>query len=173
MSNSSRAPSSNNPFAPRVPYLVHFAEETNFAGFIIGATLYGALACTSINAHGHRPTTPGVIIVMFFQCVGALFNPVNRKKGGIKWPLVAHTTAMFLLATVYTGMIINILSISYVDNRAFPGVGKIPPGPRGYGLTIFSGPIFLVPNLTVILNSWLADGLLVSGARIRLPIYLT
>ena len=174
MSDSSQTPWSNNPFAPQIPYSVYFAEKANFAGSLIGAIFYGTLAYTPVNVHVHRPIIPGIVIAMFFQCMGALFNPVNHKNGGIKWPLVAHTVAMFSLATVYTGMILDVLSVAYIDNRAFPGVGDmIPPGPLGYQLLIFSDAINLVPNLVVILNSWLADGLLVSSVRIQSPKCLT
>ena len=104
---------------------------------------------------------------MFFQCMGALFNPANRTKGGIKWPLVVHTAAMFSFATVYTGMALDLQSISFIDNRAFPGVdGLVFPGPLGYQLSVYYKAINLVPNFMVLLNNWLADGLLVSSVRI-------
>lgn len=143
MSDSSAVPWSNNPFAPQIPYALYFAEKSNFAGALLGAIFYG------------------IVIVMFFQCMSALFNPVNRTKEGIKWPLVAHTAIMFSFATVYTGMTLDLQSIAFIDNRAFPGVdGLIPPGPLGYQLLVYPNAIVVVPNLMVLLNSWLADGLL-------------
>lgn len=96
--------------------------------------------------------------------MSAFFNPANRPKGGIKWPLVAHTTVMFSFVTVYVGTSLHLQSISYIDNRAFPGVdGLVPPGPLGYQLLIYSTAINIVPNVMVLLNNWLADGLLVSS----------
>jgi hypothetical protein len=71
-------------------------------------------------------TTLGIVIVLFFQCMGALLNPVNRARGGIKWGLVAHTAAMFSFVTIYTAMTLDIQSISYIDNRDFPGDGEVP-----------------------------------------------
>ena len=64
----------------------------------------------------------------------------------------------------------DIQSISFIDNREFPGVGDtIPPGPLGYQLFIYSKPITIVPNLMFLLNNWLADGLLVSFASFLIP----
>ena len=111
---------------------------------------------------------------MFFQCMSALFDPVNRTKGGAKWPLVAHTAVMFSFVTVYIATSLDLQSISYIDNREFPGIdGIVPPGPLGYQLSIYYKAIDLVPNLMVLLNNWLADGLLVSSVPALVPECLT
>ena len=92
--------------------------------------------------------------------MGALFDPVNRARGGIKWGLVAHTIAMFLFVTVYTGMSFNIQSISFIDNRNFPGAADgTPPGPVGYRSFIHSKAIGIAPTPMLLINNWLADGL--------------
>ena len=104
----------------------------------------------------------GVVIVLFFQCMDALLNPVDRIRTRIRWGLVAQTVAMFASLTVYTAMSLHLHSISYVDNRNFPGIGGGMPGPLGYQLLIISKPISVVPNAMFPLNQWLADGLLVS-----------
>ena len=105
----------------------------------------------------------GVVIVLFFRCMGALLNPADRAKGNTKWELVAHAVAMFTFVTVYTAFTLNIQSISFIDNRNFPGVGDVlPPGPVGYQFYIYSKPMGIVPNVMFLLNNWLADGLLVS-----------
>lgn len=101
--------------------------------------------------------------MLFFQCMTALFNPVNRRREGIQWGLVAYTTAMFAIVTVFTAMNLDIQSISFIDNREFPGiVGILPPGPLGYQFLIYSKVISIVPNIMFLLNNWLADGFLVS-----------
>ena len=104
----------------------------------------------------------GTLIVLFFQCMGALFNPANQRGSGVKWGLVSYTVVMFSFATVLTGMALNIESISHIDNRDFPGVqGKFPPGPIGYQLSIWSGVLLIPPSLMFLFNNWMADGLLV------------
>lgn len=142
MSSSSQVPWSNNPYAPQITHRLYFAEKTNFAGFVIGAVCYG------------------IVIVLFFHCMSALLGPVSRKKGGIKWELVAHTVAMFSFVTVYTAANLDFQSISYIDNRNFPGGDGVPPGPFGYQIYVYFIPISLIQSIMFALNGWLADGLL-------------
>lgn len=173
MSDSSETPWSDNPNAPQIPYALYFAEKSNFAGALLGAIFYGMpVIYPSIRAH--QSTVLGIVIVLFFRCIAALFSPTNRSKGGIKWPLVAHTVVMFSFVTVYTATSLDLQSISYIDNREFPGVdGLLPPGPLGYQLFIYSKAINIVPNVMVLLNNWLADGLLVKFVLIQPPRCLT
>ena len=94
--------------------------------------------------------------------MAALLSPVDRTKRGIRWELVAYTTAMFSFVTVFVAADVNVQSLSYVDNREFPGGDGIPPGPLGYQLSVGSGPSAVDPTfLMYLLNQWLADGLLV------------
>jgi len=100
--------------------------------------------------------------VLFFQCMSALFDPTNRRREGTKWGLIIYTVLMFSFATIYTGIGSEILSISFVDNREFPGIGDgVPPGPTGYKFFIHPKAITIVSSLMFLLNNWLADGLLV------------
>ena len=94
--------------------------------------------------------------------MAALLDPVHRK-GRTKWGLVSYTVVMFSLVTVLTAMFAHIQSISYIDNRDFPGIeGVVPPGPLGYKTTLFPSALGIIPNVTFNLSNWLADGLLVS-----------
>ena len=119
--------------------------------------------CPSIRANLGCPIIVlGVVIALFFQCMGALLNPANRAWGGMKWPLVAHITVMFSFATIYTAMNMDLQSISYIGNREFPGGGVLSPGPLEYQFLIYSKAINVVPNTMFFLNTWLANGLLAS-----------
>jgi len=61
-------------------------------------------------------------------------------------------------------MDLDLLSISFIDNRDFPGVkGVFYPGPAGYREVVYFKAINVIPNATFPLNNWLADGLLVSS----------
>ena len=118
---------------------------------------------TSIRANFVVRLIPGMLSVLFFQCLAALFNPVHCKREGIKWGLVSYTVAMFSFVTVYTAIDLDIHSISSIDNRDFPGVeGAFPSGPIGYRWSVWSGALSVTPTLMFLLNNWLADGLLVS-----------
>ena len=108
-----------------------------------------------------RYTILGIVTVLFFRCMSALLNGSNKR---IQWPLVAHTVAMFSFVTVYTAMYLNIQSICFIDNREYPGTdGGLPPGPVGYQHLIYNKAISFVPHIMFMLNTWLADGLLVSS----------
>ena len=105
-----------------------------------------------------------MLVVLFFKCVAALLNPIHRRGESIKWGLLFYTVVMFSLATIFTAMNLDIESISYIDNRNFPGVTDVvPPGPDGYIYSIYLNAINVVPNVTFVVSNWLADGFLVSS----------
>ena len=105
----------------------------------------------------------GVVIVLFFQCMGVLLGSAYCERKGVRWVLLAYATVSFSFVTIFTAINLHIQSISYIDNREFPGGEVQPPGPLGYQLLIYSKPISIVANLMFLLCNWLADGLLVSS----------
>jgi hypothetical protein len=146
---------------------LHFDEKCFFAGVLIGAILYGRqtytyYTCLLPSRQPFNPTIPGVVISLFFQCMNALFDPANRAAWGIKWGLVVHTVVTFSFVTIYTGVFLDLQSISWIDNREFPGSDIIPPGPVGYQFHILHEGISVVPAVMTLMNNWLGDGLLVS-----------
>ena len=107
---------------------------------------------------------PGIVIAVSFKCIAALLNSDHRRGEPVKLGLMSYTVVMFLLVTAGTVMQLDVQSISYIDNREFPGVeGKISTGPDGYQGLIESEPITYVQNVVFTLNNWLAEGLLVSS----------
>ena len=106
----------------------------------------------------------GIIIVLFFQCMVALFNLIHRRGERIRRGLISYIAVMFSLATVQIALSLEIQSISYTDNRTFSGIKDlIPPGPLGYQVAISADALSVVPDVAATLNNWLADGLLVSS----------
>ena len=101
--------------------------------------------------------------MLFFQCMAGLFNPANRRRDGVKWGLVSYTVAMFSFSTVLTGMSLHIQSLAFIDNRDYPGTEGIPPGPLGYGASIYQTALSLTPSIMFFMTYWLADGLLVGS----------
>lgn len=142
MSDSSEISWSDDPNAPEIPPWQYVAEKELFAGIFLQAISYG------------------IVIVLFFQCVIALLDPANRTKGNIKWGLVIHTVAMFLVLTLSTALDLEIKSILYIDDREFPGSEEFLPGPLGYYDVIAVRAINTAVNAMFPLNQWLADGLL-------------
>ena len=120
------------------------------------------------------PILLGIVIILFFRCMDTLLNPVSRTKGSIKWSLVAHTVAMFSVATVDTAFNFDLQSICYIDNRNFSGVsGVLLPGPFSYQQFIYSDAINVIPNIMFLLNTCLADGLLVGSVSNSATQHLT
>ena len=106
----------------------------------------------------------GVVVVLFFRCMGALLHPAHCVREGVRWGLVAYTVAVFSFVTIFTATILDMKSICYIDNRGFTGTDTLPPGPLGYDYLVSSKTVFLVPGIMFLLNNWLADGVLVSSA---------
>ena len=107
--------------------------------------------------------TLGVLIVLFFQCITALLSPAHRRGDPIKWGLVSYTALIFSLMTIQITTELYVQSLSYIDNREFPGDDVSPPGPYGYQTHIAPEGIVVMQNVPFVLNNWLADGLLVSS----------
>jgi hypothetical protein len=88
---------------------------------------------------------------------------LDRTRRSIKWGLMAHTMTMFTCVTIYTAGGLYLQSLSYIDDRGFPGVDTIPAGPIGYQFLIITDPLNSICYVVFYLNQWLADGLLVSS----------
>ena len=161
---------SDNPNTPKFAYLQYPLEKSTFAGLFISSILYG-VSKTPQPTHPSIVLTKfarfilGVLVVLFFKCMAALFNPVHRRGEPIKWGLVSYTVIMFSLVTAETAMTLDLRSLSYIDNREFPGGGIIQlPGPYGYQFSISLDPINIIPAAVLILSNWLADGHLVGSS---------
>ena len=164
MPGSSKTPRYDNPIAPGIPPEVYPYEKAKLAGVISCAIFYGTSADTTTypySPHIRSICYSGFVIILFFQCMGALFDPVNRARGGIRPLLVAHTVVMFLFGTIYTAANLSILSVSYVNNRGFPGIDELPTGPLGYQYFAYTKATGVISTSMFLLNNWLADGLLV------------
>ena len=168
MSHSQLKPWSDNPNAPRISYNLYREEKAIFAGGPVGSILYGmskALPPTSpICAHSIRSITLGIVIVLFFKCMFALFSPVHRRGEPVKWGLVSYTIVIFAVETLLTAMNLHLISIAWIDNREYPGVnGETHPGPVGYQFAIAPKAPSIIANTAFTLSDWLANGLLVGS----------
>lgn len=96
--------------------------------------------------------------------MSVLLDPTNTTKKSTKWGLVAHTIAMFSFVTISTAASLQIQSISYVDNREFPGFGNgFYRGPFGYQSLIVFTALSDTPSFMFFFNDLLAHGLLVGS----------
>jgi hypothetical protein len=168
MSYPSINPWPNNANAPRITHSEYLAEKVYFFGALIGAVGYGESVSVSVYPHSlfRLDLVTGIVIVLFLQCMGALLSPPNRIRGDVRRSLAVHAIAMLLLTTAATATYLSFHSAAYIDNRGFPGVvGEgLPPGPFTYQGLIYSEPKSLIIRVVFVLNTWLADGLLVRSA---------
>ena len=128
--------------------------------FLVQHPMVRRLMLSSTRAHFSVRSLVGVVIVLFFQSMRTLLNPVDHTRG-IRWLLVVHTAAMFSFATIYAAVYLDLLSIFFIDKRGFSSEDGLPPGPLGYQHFTFSRAISVVPRTMFLLNNWLVDGLLV------------
>ena len=104
----------------------------------------------------------GVVTMSFFQCMAAFFNPVHRRKEGVLWGAASYTVVIFSLVTALAAITLDILSISYIDNREFPGEGtSVPLGPFGHKLVMDPKALTVTPGVIFFWNNLLADSFLV------------
>ena len=167
MSDFRARPWSHDPNAPKITQRLYFAEKAGFAGPLIGAVLYGALNYVRVYlvfTPFARSIVLGIVTILFFQCMGALLNPINRTRGSTKLGLMTYTAVMFSLVTINTAINLGIQSTSYVDDRSSPNVrNPLGSGPLEYQFLISTKAIEIVPIVILFFNNWLADGLLVSS----------
>ena len=166
MSNAWWQPWSNDTDSPLITRAEYIEEKATLAGIFIASILYGTPpTCLSTRTNFNRSVILGVVILLFFQCMAALLNPVHRRGEGIKWWLVSHTVAMFSFVTVYTAMNLHIQSKSFIDKRKDHQISPtiFISGPLEYQLNIRGVALGIIPNAMFNLNNWLADGLLVSS----------
>ena len=100
----------------------------------------------------------GFLVVLFFRCMAALFDPIHRRGERTNWWLVSYTVFMFLAATAQTAMAFYLRMSSYVDNRGFPGFeSTTPPRPLGYESLSFKDALVIVDDVTNVLLGYLVS----------------
>ena len=123
---------------------------TTYAGTLVSSVLYGIREASPLHTCQSMLTVfvlriPGIVVVLFFQCMAALFNPSTRGEG-VKWGLATYTVVTFSFVSIFTA--VNAVNVWFDD-----GDTTLHPGRLGY----------VIPDLMFLLNYWLADGLLVGS----------
>ena len=123
-------------------------------GSLIGLICYG----TSKTSHLHVCLSMltlsvlfilGIVTTLFFQCMDALFDPARRRGEGIKWGVISYTVVVFSFVTVFTATSLS----GQIPVFRVVTVGTAPS---------YTPSVPPIPNIMLLLNYWLADGLLVS-----------
>ena len=92
----------------------------------------------------------------------ALLGPANRAREANKWWLVAHTVAMFSVATMSLAITLFFVPVAYINAREFSGTDDLVSGPVGYMFLPKFVMVASISNSAVPMNQWLVDGLLAS-----------
>ncbi|KAJ7587157.1 hypothetical protein C8J56DRAFT_1165266 [Mycena floridula] len=138
--STSSVPTDGNPYAPQEPVQLIITEKYDFIGMHLADMLYG------------------VTVILFFRCMIGILLP---RHGRARKPWMAvYTLVLFGLATIFTGMNLQVSRLGFIDDRNFPG------GPEAYQLFLFSTPLALTPNIVFILANWLADALLMFRCKV-------
>ena len=123
------------------------------------------LVCPSTCTHPTvRPVDPGIVVILFFQCIGALINPANDTRRSVKLGLAAYAVALFLIPTIPLVAGRDVFPTVFIDIRNFPGTEEYPPGPLGGAMiSNASDPWVALLGIPAPVSQWLSNGFLVSS----------
>jgi hypothetical protein len=120
-------------YRPNETSLEIFSEHTWLQGVFLACVAYGMLA------------------ILYFLCIQLLLFTRARKPSrrivGLAW----YITVLFVLSTLYIAALIEFAQESFIDGRDIPG------GPNAFENVMFSIPIDMLANVTMVILSWLSD----------------
>ncbi|KAF7361654.1 hypothetical protein MVEN_00508800 [Mycena venus] len=93
----------------------------------------------------------GMVALLFFQCINLLLFTPGRKPSRWTQGLAWYITMLFALSTIYIGALIEFTQESFIDGRNIPG------GPNAFEEDMFSIPIDMLANVTMVILSWFSD----------------
>jgi len=117
--------------------LTLFNEKTWLAGMILSGVAYG------------------VVLTLFILSFVQLVRTTTKKNLKKKLPLLIYISLIFLFGTLIVGAGAKFTQLSFIDGRLFPG------GPSAFEQAQFSIPIDEIANVSYVLATWLADGMVV------------
>ncbi|KAJ6499038.1 hypothetical protein C8R45DRAFT_1071663 [Mycena sanguinolenta] len=117
-------------------------DETSKEIFSEHTWLQGAfLACVAY----------GMAALLFFQCINLLLFAPRSKPSRWTQALAVYMTMMFALSTVYMAALCQFTQESFIDGRNIAG------GPNAFENVMYSIPVDMLANATLVILSWFAD----------------
>ncbi|KAJ7045755.1 hypothetical protein C8F04DRAFT_1066038 [Mycena alexandri] len=110
-----------------------FSEHTWLQGAFLACIAYGMQA------------------ILFFMSLHLLAFAPARKRSRWNVGLASYMVVMFILGTLYMAGLLEFTQEAFVDARNIPG------GPNAYEDVMYSLPIDMLANVTVVLLTWLCD----------------
>ncbi|KAJ7346890.1 hypothetical protein DFH08DRAFT_937271 [Mycena albidolilacea] len=93
----------------------------------------------------------GMVALLFFQCINLLLFSPGRQPSRWTHGLAWYIAMMFALSTIYIGALVQFTQESFIDGRNIPG------GPNAFENEMFSIPIDMLANVTMVILSWFSD----------------
>ncbi|KAL1736337.1 hypothetical protein FB107DRAFT_221861 [Schizophyllum commune] len=90
----------------------------------------------------------GMQVVLFTSAAYLLYK---RKKDKRNVALLVYISVIFSLGTLYMGGLLKFTQLCFIDQREYPG------GPSAYEDDMFSIPVDMLANVTLVICNWLCD----------------
>ena len=120
-------------YTPDESEAVRFSERTWLQGAFIASVAYG------------------MQVILYSMSCYWLYkdrNTINSKKN---IGLMIYITIIYILGTLYVAGLLQFTQDSFIDGRNIPG------GPSVYETVMFSVPIDMLPNVIMVMLSWMCD----------------
>jgi Ni/Fe-hydrogenase subunit HybB-like protein len=93
----------------------------------------------------------GMSVVLFAMTVYLLQKHKKRKNSKKHTALTIYVSILFVLSSVYQGTLQEWTQLSFIDWRNFPG------GPSEFQDVMFSMPVDMGANTTLVISNWFCD----------------
>ncbi|KAJ6594171.1 hypothetical protein B0H19DRAFT_919928 [Mycena capillaripes] len=93
----------------------------------------------------------GMVALLFFLCINLLLFAPGRKPSRWTLALAWYIAILFALSTIYIAALIEFNQEAFIDGRNIPG------GPNAFQDVMFSIPIDMLANVTMVILSWMSD----------------
>jgi hypothetical protein len=120
-------------YAPDESEAVRFSERTWLQGAFISVLAYG------------------MQVVLYSMSCYWLYQNRHTDNSKRNVGLMIYITVIFVLGTLYIAGLLQFTQDAFIDGRNIPG------GPSVYETVMFSVPIDMLPNVIMVLLSWMCD----------------
>jgi hypothetical protein len=120
-------------YAPDEPQATIFSEHTWLQGAFLAAVAYG------------------MQLILYVMSSYWLYKARNHRNSKKNTGLIIYTSIIFLLGTLYIAALLQFTQDSFVDGRNIVG------GPSAYETVMYSVPIDMLGNVTMVMLSWMCD----------------
>jgi hypothetical protein len=133
-----------------MPNTSYRPDETNAQIFSEHTWLQGAFLAS---------VAYGMEVILFAMSVSLLWTARKRDNTRMNTGLIIYITIIFILSTLYMAGLLQFTQQSFIDDRNIEG------GPSEYENVMYSMPIDMLGNVTMVMLTWMCDIINVSYLR--------